>query len=324
MKRPRMLITGIVVGLIALSAIAYGLASANGDDSEPRGEYGFDVSKGESLSATPTPRSGQPAAGAPGTSNGGTSSMCAMTATNCSDVPGIAPVSPGAAAAGSTCLAGATTCADNPAVAPVAPTTGSGSGSSGVTTPGMASPPNQGIAVGEPTPPSGGGSNSVPPSPPSPSRPPATDGSSGATPVVPTDPNGSVASPPQPRPTGPVPTPTTAPSSKPGIINESGREAVPAPVDGADVIVMESSPPKYAVKVLAGLPGGCAKPAGYEIERIGDLTTIAVYVSVPTANVACTAIYGTYALTVPLTGNFQSGKTYTVIVGNKVVNFTAQ
>jgi hypothetical protein len=76
--------------------------------------------------------------------------------------------------------------------------------------------------------------------------------------------------------------------------------------------------------VLAGLPSGCAQPAGHNISRLGDRIEVKVYDSMPRGAVACTMIYGTYELNIDLGSDFQSGRTYTVQVNDRQRTFGAQ
>jgi hypothetical protein len=122
---------------------------------------------------------------------------------------------------------------------------------------------------------------------------------------------------PSPRAVPPVqPTATLAP---PG-----GRLAVPAPIDGLDVRVLESAPPRYIVDVTAGLPSGCAQRDSHKVDRTGTVVTITVMNSVPPGNPICTMIYGTYQLSVDLGTDFVRGTTYTVRVNDKTTTFTAR
>ncbi len=144
-------------------------------------------------------------------------------------------------------------------------------------------------------------------------------------------PDGSVSSPPLPPyvpPTQtPIPTPvsgtTTLPlSDLPAL--PAGTQRVDAPIDELEMLVLESFPPQYMLHVEAGLPSGCAKAAGYEAARSGNTVTVSVYNSLPTAALACTAIYGMYEVNINLGSDYVSGQTYTVRVNDKSVTFTAQ
>ena len=104
----------------------------------------------------------------------------------------------------------------------------------------------------------------------------------------------------------------------------AGTERVNAPIDGLEVLTLESFPPQYVIRVSAGLPNGCAQPAGYEASRSADLIEIRVHNSLPEAQVVCTAIYGMYELSIALGSRFESGLIYTIQVNDQSVNFTAQ
>jgi hypothetical protein len=103
------------------------------------------------------------------------------------------------------------------------------------------------------------------------------------------------------------------------------RRAVEAPIDGLEVLTLESFPPQYVLHVQAGLPNGCAEQYGSEVERVDDVITFTVLNTMPAIqNVACTMIYGMYEVNLPLGSEFESGHTYTVIVNGQETTFTAQ
>jgi hypothetical protein len=163
------------------------------------------------------------------------------------------------------------------------------------------------------------------------------DGASGAAPgspaVPPSSGNGvSPPSPPNDLPLKPAPDapvsnqPDTSPAAPPAQGPPpvpAGRQRVLAPIDGLDVLVRESFPPQYALQVQAGLPGGCAREAGYEISRSGARIEVSVFNSMPAEPTICTMIYGMYRLSIPLT-DLQPGTTYTVVVNDKSTIFTTQ
>ena len=119
------------------------------------------------------------------------------------------------------------------------------------------------------------------------------------------------------------------PASKPG-----GGEGTPgccapgfalAPIGQVEVHVSDSDPPEYNLLVVSGLPNGCAKFDGFQVERPDD-TNIRVQVinSVPTdPRTACTQVYGTVETSVPLGSNFDRGKTYAVTVNGVTTTFQA-
>lgn len=104
----------------------------------------------------------------------------------------------------------------------------------------------------------------------------------------------------------------------------SGRQAVPAPIDSLDVRVLESNPPQYVLSVRAGLPSGCAERNRHEVERVGDAITVTMLNWMPTGNLICTTIYGSYELSINLGSEFQPGTTYAVAVNDKRTAFIAR
>ena len=105
-----------------------------------------------------------------------------------------------------------------------------------------------------------------------------------------------------------------------------GRIIVDAPIDDLELVIRESDPPQYAIRIVSGLPSGCA-----EFERAAITTrsetqiTIRVTNTMPDdPNVACTAIYGTKESVVELGSEFTSGQAYTVRVNDKTLEFVAQ
>ena len=119
----------------------------------------------------------------------------------------------------------------------------------------------------------------------------------------------------------PATTPTPAiPATPPGATTR-----VLAPIDAAEMIVRESFPPQYAVRVVSGLPSGCHTFDGAEVTRNGTEIAIAVWNRVPSdARIACTAIYGTHEEIVELGSDFRSGVVYHVAVNDLALTFTAQ
>lgn len=110
-------------------------------------------------------------------------------------------------------------------------------------------------------------------------------------------------------------------TSAPGGAPVPGRVTEPAPIDKVDVLIRESAPPQVTVKILAGLPGGCAQRDSHSVRRTGDTFTITVLNSMPTGNPICTMIYGTYELNIDLGREFTPGTTYTVLVNDKTATF---
>jgi hypothetical protein len=113
---------------------------------------------------------------------------------------------------------------------------------------------------------------------------------------------------------------------EPGGVDYEQVEAL-APIDDAEIIVRESMPPQYAVRIQSGLPSGCARFHRIDITREDTDFEVSVWnlVPHPDAEVMCTMIYGLAEHTVTLDGDFEPGQTYTVYLNNDVVlDFQAQ
>jgi hypothetical protein len=104
----------------------------------------------------------------------------------------------------------------------------------------------------------------------------------------------------------------------------AGRAEVAAPIEAAELVVRESQPPRYAVKVVSGLPSGCAKFARVDVSRDGYVVNVGVWNTVPSdPTVACTMIYGTVEHTIELGAGFNRGESYAVHVnGERRLAFT--
>jgi hypothetical protein len=152
------------------------------------------------------------------------------------------------------------------------------------------------------------------------------------TPPAPAAPAGRATPPPDTTSATPLPSPdgsatsSDTPAAATATISvPPDRERVLAPIDAADIVVRESSPPQYAVHLVSGLPNGCTLFAGITTARAGDEITITVENSVPRdKNIACTQIYGTREATVDLGSDFTPGTTYTVRVNDRTLTFTAE
>jgi hypothetical protein len=116
-----------------------------------------------------------------------------------------------------------------------------------------------------------------------------------------------------------TPQPSATPAPTPTL--PAGRRAEPAPIESLRV---EPQAPPYVVVVTAGLPNGCAQPYTHEVSRQGDVFTVRLLNSVPTANVPCTLIYRTYEARVTISATLVAGRAYTVRVNDKQTTFTAR
>ena len=100
-----------------------------------------------------------------------------------------------------------------------------------------------------------------------------------------------------------------------------GRQTALAPINDVQVVIRESNPPQVSLSIKAGLPSGCAQRESHSIVRNGDTFTVRVLNSIPTGDVACTMIYGTYELSLDLGRDFRVGATYTLNVNDKTTTF---
>ena len=94
----------------------------------------------------------------------------------------------------------------------------------------------------------------------------------------------------------------------------------PAPIESVEVVVSESDPLEYSLRIVSGLPSGCVEFKGYEVSLDGNVFTVDVVNLEPTGPVVCTAIYETHEGEVALDGSLTPGETYTVIVNGEVTN----
>ena len=99
-----------------------------------------------------------------------------------------------------------------------------------------------------------------------------------------------------------------------------------APIQSADVNIAESFPPQYFLAVTSGLPNGCVKFGDYQVTRDGDTINVTVtnMEPEPSGLTACDMRYGLVATNIALGSDFESGKTYTVLVNDASTSFTAQ
>ena len=107
---------------------------------------------------------------------------------------------------------------------------------------------------------------------------------------------------------------------------EDGRRLVPAPIESAEIVVRESAPPEYSLRITSALPNGCARFERIAVLPNGTTLEVKVWNTLPAdEKTACTMIYGTTSNTVSLGRTFEPGRTYDVrINGQSRVTFTAQ
>ena len=102
-----------------------------------------------------------------------------------------------------------------------------------------------------------------------------------------------------------------------------------SPIESAEIMVLESAPPQYQLRVVSGLPkgSGCSQFNGYEIRRSesNDIEVIVTHHEVADRMVMCTADFLIVETFVPLGSDFVSGEKYTVRVNSDTVtSFSAQ
>ena len=102
-----------------------------------------------------------------------------------------------------------------------------------------------------------------------------------------------------------------------------------SPIESAEIMVLESVPPQYQLRVVSGLPkgSGCSQFNGYEIRRSesNEIEVIVTHHEVADRMVMCTADFPIVETFVPLGSGFVSGEKYTVRVNSDTVtSFSAQ
>ena len=112
-----------------------------------------------------------------------------------------------------------------------------------------------------------------------------------------------------------------------GEDNGVARVETQAPIESVTVNVAESFPPQYFVAIESGLPNGCARFERIDVEREGATIRLTVLntVPAPSAELACTLIYGIISNTVALGSDFEPGVEYLVVVNDQMSQtFVAQ
>ena len=94
----------------------------------------------------------------------------------------------------------------------------------------------------------------------------------------------------------------------------------PAPIESVGVVVSESDPPEYSLRIVSGLPSGCVEFKGYDVSLDGNVFTVDAVNLEATGPVACIAVYERHEGEVALGGGLTPGETYTVIVNGEVTN----
>ena len=101
-----------------------------------------------------------------------------------------------------------------------------------------------------------------------------------------------------------------------------------SPVEGVELLILESFPPQYRLKVLSALPLGssCSKFNGYDISRpfANTIHITVTHLEVAQTNVPCTRDRPVVETDISLGKDFKSGEEYTVRVNDHTETFTAQ
>jgi hypothetical protein len=98
-----------------------------------------------------------------------------------------------------------------------------------------------------------------------------------------------------------------------------------APIESVEILILESYPVQYRLKVVSGLPNGCTEFGGYQVDRDGEPIRVEMVNWKPAdESTACTQEYRTVDTHIHLGSDFQSGETYTVEVNGTIVTFIAQ
>lgn len=99
-----------------------------------------------------------------------------------------------------------------------------------------------------------------------------------------------------------------------------------APIDNLELIIRESFPPQYAIKITSGLPSGCHEfdRAVSEGWRDNTLTIRVTNIAPDDPAVACDTLYRFVDTVVELGTAFVPRERYTIQVNNKSLDFTAQ
>ena len=102
-----------------------------------------------------------------------------------------------------------------------------------------------------------------------------------------------------------------------------------SPIESAEIMVLESAPPQYQLRVVSGLPkgSGCSQFNGYEIRRTtsNEIEVAVTHHEVAGPMVICTADFPIIETNIPLGSDFDSGEKYTVRVNSDTLtSFVAQ
>lgn len=113
------------------------------------------------------------------------------------------------------------------------------------------------------------------------------------------------------------------PENPPGSMPKN--QAVPAPIETVNIVMLKSYPAQYVLHITSGLPSGCAKfgHINWVVEDSTSTVAMQVYNLMPgDPMTACTMIYG-YSTNSVNIGALTPGKTYTIKVNDYSTTLTA-
>jgi hypothetical protein len=96
-----------------------------------------------------------------------------------------------------------------------------------------------------------------------------------------------------------------------------GSELRDAPIESAEVVSIDTFPPQYELLLVSRIPGrSCHRPQEPSVERDGTTFHVKVQ-NLFTGAEVCTADLGYREWTVPLEGDFEAGREYSVRVNDE-------
>ena len=96
-----------------------------------------------------------------------------------------------------------------------------------------------------------------------------------------------------------------------------------SPVEHVEIVVLESAPPRYQLRVVSGLPkgSGCSQFNGYEIRRreSNEIDVVVTHHEITDQLVVCTTDFPIVETNVPLGSDFEPGEKYYVRVNSDTI-----
>lgn len=94
----------------------------------------------------------------------------------------------------------------------------------------------------------------------------------------------------------------------------------PAPIESVAVVVSDSDPKEYSLRIVSGLTSGCVTFGGYEVDIEGTDIVVNVVNLMPEGPIACIAIYDTHEFVINLGSDLTPDEAYKVIVNGELTN----